>query len=93
MTPYVIFAISLTVAYIIYYGYNISRDLYGKKGSTDNTEETFDVGLGDNEPVATPVMGTATGFSLGENAEEVGNDPVATPMLLFYQAFAVIRMS
>jgi len=29
----------------------------------------------------------------GENAEEVGNDPVATPMLLFYQAFAVIRMS
>lgn len=31
MTPYVIFVIVLTVAYIIYYGYHISKDLYGKK--------------------------------------------------------------
>jgi len=75
MTPYVIFAISLTAAYIIYYGYNISRDLYGKKGSADNTEETFDVGLGDNEPVATPVMETATGFSLGENTGQKEPSP------------------
>jgi len=29
----------------------------------------------------------------GENAEEVSNDPVATPMLLFYQAFAAIGMA
>lgn len=31
MTPYAIFAIALTIAYIIYYGYTISKDLYGKK--------------------------------------------------------------
>ena len=33
MTPYVIFVIVLTVAYIIYYGYHISKDLYGKKNA------------------------------------------------------------
>ena len=35
MTPYVIFVIVLTVAYIIYYGYHISKDLYGKKNEKD----------------------------------------------------------
>lgn len=35
MTPYAIFVIVLTIAYIIYYGYNISKDLYGKKKEND----------------------------------------------------------
>ena len=31
MSPFAIFAIVLTIAYIIYYGVTISRDLYGKR--------------------------------------------------------------
>ena len=33
MSPFVIFAISLTIAYVIYYAVMITRDLYGKKSS------------------------------------------------------------
>ena len=45
MSPFAIFAIVLTIAYIIYYGVNISRDLYGKKGQENETEEIFDMVL------------------------------------------------
>ena len=31
MSPFLIFAISLTIAYAIYYAVMITRDLYGKK--------------------------------------------------------------
>ena len=39
MGSYFIFAIVLTVLYVIYYAVNIARDLYGKKesGKTDET--------------------------------------------------------
>ena len=43
MSPFALFAIVLTIIYIIYYGVNISRDLYGKKGQENETEEIFDV--------------------------------------------------
>lgn len=43
MSPFAIFAIVLTIAYIIYYGVNISRDLYGKKGQENEAEEIFNV--------------------------------------------------
>lgn len=71
MTPYLIFAIVLTVGYIIYYAYNIIKDLHGKKDTDKATEETFEVGLGDDAPTATPVRETATGFSLGEDTTYV----------------------
>ena len=41
MKAYWIFAISLTVAYIIYYAVNIVRDLYGKKEDNPSDEETL----------------------------------------------------
>ena len=44
MSSYFTFAITLTVAYIIYYAVNIVRDLYGKKGDGKTEEETFDLG-------------------------------------------------
>lgn len=68
MTPYLIFAIALTIGYFIYYAYNIIKDWHGKKNTDKGTEETFEVGLGDDAPTATPVMETANGFSLGEEA-------------------------
>lgn len=38
-----IFAISLTIAYVIYYAVMITRDLYGKKEENKSNEEVFDV--------------------------------------------------
>lgn len=66
MTPYVIFAVVLTIAYIIYYGYNISKDIYGKKNQEDSTEETFDLGITEDQPVPTEVRETGEGFALGD---------------------------
>lgn len=54
MTPYVIFVIVLTVAYIIYYGYHISKDLYGKKNEKDTPVEEFDVSGMQDDVVAHP---------------------------------------
>lgn len=77
MTPYTIFAIVLTIAYIIYYGYTISKDLYGKKGQTESSEEEFDVASMKSEVVATPVRETGDGFYLGE--EEDNDSPKKKP--------------
>lgn len=65
MSPFVIFAIVLTIAYIIYYGVNISRDLYGKKGQENETEEIFDVSnmAQIEEPI--PVTEDGDGFVIG----------------------------
>lgn len=66
MTPYVIFVIVLTIAYIIYYGYHISKDLYGKKNEKEASVEEFDVSGMQDEVVAIPVRESGDGFSLGE---------------------------
>lgn len=76
MSPYVIFVIVLTIAYIIYYGYNISKDLYGKKGQPEATVEEFDVSAMENEEQPTPVRETGEGFSLGGIVEEPVHQPV-----------------
>lgn len=79
MTPYAIFAIALTIAYIIYYGYNISKDLYGKKGDVLDTAEEFDIASMTGEVVATPVREMDGGFSLGDMDERhtVTTEPAA----------------
>lgn len=79
MTPYVIFVIVLTIAYIIYYGYNISKDLYGKKNEKDTSVEEFDVSGMRDEVVATPVRESGDGFSLGEEASPAGDSPNVEP--------------
>ena len=75
MTPYVIFVIVLTVAYIIYYGYHISKDLYGKKNEKDTPVEEFDVGGMPDEVVAMPVRESGDGFSLGEDTGRGSDSP------------------
>lgn len=80
MTPYVIFVIVLTVAYIIYYGYHISKDLYGKKNEKDTPVEEFDVSGMQDDVVATPVRESGDGFSLGEGTDpDNGHSMVAAP--------------
>lgn len=86
MTPYAIFAIVLTIAYIIYYGYHISKDLYGKKGQAETTEEIFDVqAVTGDEVVATAVRETGDGFSVGESptgtTESTQMEPATSPTL------------
>ena len=50
MKAYFIFAIALTVAYIIYYAVMIARDLYGKnEEKIKSGEEEFDVSDFDEE--------------------------------------------
>lgn len=76
MSPFAIFAIVLTIAYIIYYGVNISRDLYGKKGQESETEEIFDVSKMSEIEEPIPVTEEGDGFVIGtqsdlENLSEV----------------------
>lgn len=64
MSPFLIFALVLTIAYLIYYGVIIVRDLQGKKGRTASTEEVFDLeGMESEELVE--VRETGGNFHIG----------------------------
>lgn len=64
MSPFVIFAISLTIAYVIYYAVMITRDLYGKKEENKSNEEVFDVSSITEEDAAIAVNEINGGFSI-----------------------------
>ena len=65
MSSYFIFALVLTVLYIVYYAVNITRDLYGKKGTEKTDEEVFDLGPMDATEESVEVSENETGFSIG----------------------------
>lgn len=69
MSPFAIFAIVLTIAYIIYYGVNISRDLYGKKGQENEIEEFFDVSDMPKMEEPIPVREEGDGFVIGTQTD------------------------
>lgn len=65
MKAYFIFAIALTVAYIIYYAVIIARDLYGKNGEKNKSgEEEFDIN-GFEEEESVSVVENDKGFNIG----------------------------
>ena len=64
MSPFVIFAISLTIAYVIYYAVMITRELYGKKEKNKSNEEVFDVSSITEEEAAVAVNESDGGFSI-----------------------------
>ena len=64
MSSYFIFAIALTVAYIIYFAVMIMQDLYGKKKDGKNDVEEFSVTDDSDEGVQ--VSESDSGFSIGE---------------------------
>ncbi len=70
MSLFAIFAIVLTIGYIIYYGVTISRDLYGKKGQDNETEEIFEMGNMPEIEEATLVTETEDSFFVGTLAEQ-----------------------
>ena len=70
MKAYFIFAIALTVAYIIYYAVMIARDLYGKNGEKIKSgEEEFDVSDFDEEE-SVSVVENDKGFNIGDDEYE-----------------------
>ena len=69
MSLFAIFAIVLTIVYIIYYGVNISRDLYGKKGQENETEEIFDVSNMPKIEEPIPVTEDGDSFIIGTQTE------------------------
>ncbi len=81
MSPFFIFAIVLTVAYLIYYTVVILHDLYGKKGEKKSEEETFEIDTSEDAEESVEVSESEMGFSVGGNDYEVGMDepsPVPT---------------
>lgn len=72
MSPFVIFVIVLTVAYIIYFGVTITNDLYGKKNQVKTNEDFFDVSSMNEPNQATEVNEAEGGFQIG-NEEKVNN--------------------
>ena len=66
MSPFLIFAISLTIAYAIYYAVMITRDLYGKKEEAKSNEEVFDISNITEEEVAVAVNESNGGFSVAD---------------------------
>lgn len=74
MKSYFIFAIVLTVVYIIYYAVIIVQDLYGKKGTDKPDEEVFDLGETDDEE-SVAVTESENGFSVGGEQYETETEP------------------
>lgn len=72
MSPFVIFAISLTIAYVIYYAVMITRDLYGKKEENKSNEEVFDVSSITEEEAAVAVNESDDSSHAGSNDSGVG---------------------
>ena len=79
MKSYFIFAIVLTVAYLVYYAVVIVQDLYGKKGTDRTDEEVFDLGAPEEEE-SVVVTESDMGFNVGNEQYETEAAPTASPM-------------
>lgn len=79
MKSYFIFAIVLTVAYLVYYAVVIVQDLYGKKGTGRTDEEVFDLGAPEEEE-SVVVTESDMGFNVGNEQYETEAAPTASPM-------------
>lgn len=76
MKSYFVFAIVLTVVYLVYYAVIIVQDLYGKKGTGKVSEEVFDLGELEDEPSVTVTENDA-GFNVGDEKYETDIAPTA----------------
>ena len=70
MSSFLIFAIVLTVVYIIYYAIVIVQDLYGKPKEETRNAESFDVSDMAAEDESIAVSESDCGFSVGDNQYE-----------------------
>ena len=75
MSSYLIFALVLTVAYVIYYAVIIIQDLYGKKGGEKSDVEEFDVRSMEDTEDSVSVTESEEGFSIGNEDYHVEYEP------------------
>lgn len=77
MSAFAVFATVLTIGYIIYYGFTVSRDIIANKKAEKNEVETFEVETTD-EQRPTAVCETGDGFSIAPKIieeEAVADEP------------------
>ena len=74
MSPFMIFALVLTIAYVLYYAVVVAKDLQGKKGIVNFTEEVFDLDDMEEEE-SVEVSETADSFP----PESTAVDPIEKP--------------
>ncbi len=94
MSPFIWFAIILTVAYLIYYTVIVMNDLYGKHGEVKSNIEEFESPEGHEKdgdfdvPDETPIAITETknGFAIAGEEEEV--PVVVSPLSTVEDEFA-----
>lgn len=77
MDSYFIFAIVLTLLYILYYAVVIVHDLYGKKGTEKPGEEVFELDPEDITEESIDVSENETGFSVGNEKYDTEAQPAA----------------
>ena len=81
MKSFVIFAIVLTVVYVIYYTVVIVQDLYGKPKEEKSQAESFDLSDMTDEDESITVTESEGGFSVGDNRYDTsleGQQPTDT---------------
>ena len=73
MKSFVIFAIVVTIIYVIYYTVIIVQDLYGKPKDEKSQGESFDVSDMTDEEESIAVSESDGGFSVGDNQYETAS--------------------
>lgn len=68
MSAFVIYAIVLTLAYIIYYSAIITKETYAQKNQPSSFSETFEVGDMNQQIESVTVNESKDGFYLGDHA-------------------------
>ena len=77
MKSFVIFAIVVTIIYVIYYTVIIVQDLYGKPKDEKSQGESFDVSDMTDEEESIAVSESDGGFSVGDNQYETAYEEAA----------------
>ena len=77
MKSFVIFAIVVTIIYVIYYTVIIVQDLYGKPKDEKSQGESFDVSDMTDEEESIAVSESDGGFSVGDNQYETAYEEKA----------------
>ena len=78
MKSFVIFAIVVTIIYVIYYTVIIVQDLYGKPKDEKSQGESFDVSDMTDEEESIAVSESDGGFSVGDNQYETAYEEKQT---------------
>ena len=76
MSGFVIFALVLTFAYVVYFAVQITLDLHGNKGEKSTEEETYDVSdmANEEQPVAVEERNDDPDLSVPTYTEHVTED-------------------